>query len=113
VILMAVPLPGTGDDRIVHTLSDYLTGKEGDSNTCVPICLFRTRPCRERDDELQAFPSGIRKTSPLFPEMKCLCLSAGAGMLRAWNSHKQSGGHETILLFSEHFIEALRQDGLP
>jgi hypothetical protein len=110
---MAVPLPGTGDGRIVHTLSDHLTGKEGGRNACAPVCLFRTRPCRERDDELQAFPSGILKTSPLFPEMKCLCLSAGAGMLQAWNSHKQPGGHKTIPLFSEHFIEALRQGGLP
>jgi hypothetical protein len=93
-------------DRIVHYLYDHLTDKAGGEKACVLVRLFKTHTYAELDDELQAFASGIMKTSPLSLEMKCLCLLASAGTLPEWNTRKQSAGHKAIPLPSGHFIEA-------
>ena len=93
-------------DKIVHYLYDHLTDKTSGENACVLVRLFKTHPYAELDDDLQAFASGILKSSPVSPEMKCLVLLASAGTLPEWNSRKQSAGHKAIPLPSEHFIEA-------
>jgi hypothetical protein len=93
-------------DKIVHYLYDHLTDKEGGGNACALVRLFKTHSYGELDHELQAFASGILKTEPASPKMKCLCLLASAGILPAWNTRKQSAGHKAIPLPSEHFVEA-------
>jgi hypothetical protein len=93
-------------DGIVHYLYDHLTDKTSGGNACVLVRLFKTHPYGELDNDLKAFASGILKSSPVSPEMKCLVLLASAGTLPEWNSRKQSAWHKAIPLPSEHFIEA-------
>ena len=92
-------------DRIVHYLYDHITDKTCGGEACVLVRLFKTHPYGELEDDLSAFATGILKSSPASPEMKCLVLLASAGLRPEWNSRKQSSHHKAIPLPSEHFVE--------
>lgn len=91
---------------IVRDLYERL-GTDGGDPACALVRLFVTLDYRELDDELQAFGRTLMAGHTLEATTKCLTLLATAGAEPDWNDRRQSVGHKTIPLPSEHVVHEI------
>jgi len=105
-------------EGVVRHLYDHLTDATG-RRCCVLVRLFTTLDYSELHDNLREFGRGLMEGHTLEPQTKCLTLLATGGDEPPWNSRRESAGHKTIPLPSEHVVlqipmisQLIRQLGL-
>jgi hypothetical protein len=92
--------------RIVRYLYENLSTNPSGQKACALVRLFKTHAFGELDEELRDVASGILRSAPASPSMKCLTLLATVGEKPEWNSRASSEGHKAIPLASEKAVES-------
>lgn len=107
-------------DRMVRHLFDACIDPQTGEREIVLVRMFKTHPFGDLDPELQHAARTIAGPVEPAAATKCLVLLATAGVLPAWNSRHDSGGHKAIPLLSDDFVaripmisQLIRQFGLP
>ncbi len=90
-------------DGVVRLLYDRLRTSTGE-RACALVRTFVTLPYSQLDPELQHFAKGVLPEIDQQPDVKCLTLLATAGDELAWNSRRESRGHQALPLPSVESI---------
>lgn len=93
-------------EGVVCYLYEHLLDGES-ARSCVLVRLFLTLPYVELDSDLRVFGDRLMDGHQIAPDTKCLTLLATTGEDPAWNSPRNSLGHQTIPLPSEHVISEI------
>jgi len=90
--------------RVAQMLYRELAMAEAAAPACALVRTFVTLPYAELEPDLQSFAKRVVPDVQSNPQMKCLTLLATAGDESAWNSRRQSVGHQALPLASEESI---------
>jgi len=93
-------------EGVVRYLYDHLLDDTG-TRSCVLVRLFLTLPYAQLNSDLRLFGDRLMDGHQLTPDTKCLTLLATIGEDPAWNSPRNSVGHQAIPLPSEHVIDEI------
>ncbi len=92
---------------IVRYLYENLYCADPPQRACVLVRLYKTHEYGDLPAELREFGHQLMPTVSLDSSTKCLTLLGSAGDLAQWNSRRNSRGHKTIPLPSEHVVEQI------
>lgn len=87
-------------NRVVRLFHDRLRIGDTDERACALVRMFVTAPYGALEAEQQQFAQRLLAGAPGNPGMKCLTLLATAGDEKAWNSRRESVGHQALPLVS-------------
>lgn len=92
-------------DMMVQYFFDNLVDTQTGEKSTVLVRFFMTYPYNSLDMELCKLVDKVLNGKPASHEMKCLVLSATAGIQPEWNSTTHSKGHRVLPLPSEEMLK--------